>query len=77
MANFYFSCFENRTPPPPMKNNAAIEFTWQVLSVVAIVVGINYIRWRWMESLNYDALWYAVPLVMAETLAFIGTILFD
>lgn len=76
MANFYFSCFENRTPPPPMKNNAAIEFTWQVLSVVAIVVGINYIRWRWMESLNYDALWYAVPLVMAETLAFIGTILF-
>ncbi|WP_277206578.1 glycosyltransferase [Vibrio misgurnus] len=29
-----------------------------------------------MESLNYDALWYAVPLVVAETLAFLGSILF-
>lgn len=76
MANFYFSCFEERTPPPPLKPNPIIEFTWQLLSVVTLVFGANYIRWRWMESLNYDALWYAVPLVVAETLAFLGSILF-
>lgn len=40
------------------------------------MVGANYIRWRWMASLNYDALWYAVPLVIAETTAYCGTILF-
>lgn len=76
MANFYFSCFEERTPPPPLTPNPIIEFTWQLLSVVTLVFGANYIRWRWMESLNYDALWYAVPLVVAETLAFLGSILF-
>ncbi|KFB90360.1 cellulose synthase [Serratia grimesii] len=76
MAHFYFSSFEKRTPPAPLKNWRAIEFIWQVLSVAALVIGANYIRWRWMESLNYDAMWYAVPLVIAETLAYIGTIFF-
>lgn len=49
---------------------------WQVLAVAGLVLGANYIRWRWMESLNMDALWYAVPLALAETLAWIGTLLF-
>ncbi len=49
---------------------------WQCLAVAALILGANYIRWRWMSSLNYDALWYAVPLVVAETLAYIGTVFF-
>ncbi|OKB68358.1 cellulose synthase [Serratia marcescens] len=76
MAHFYFSSFEKRSPPAPLKTSRAIEFLWQILAVAALVVGANYIRWRWMASLNYDALWYAVPLVIAETLAYCGTILF-
>ncbi|MFK3762166.1 glycosyltransferase family 2 protein [Serratia ureilytica] len=76
MAHFYFSSFEKRSPPAPLKNSRAIEFLWQILAVAALLVGANYIRWRWMASLNYDALWYAVPLVIAETLAYCGTILF-
>ncbi|MDI9106229.1 cellulose synthase [Serratia marcescens] len=76
MAHFYFSSFEKRSPPAPLKTSRAIAFLWQTLAVAALVVGANYIRWRWMASLNYDALWYAVPLVIAETLAYCGTILF-
>lgn len=49
---------------------------WQFLVVVALVLGANYIRWRWTNSLNYDALWFAIPLVIAETLAYIGLVLF-
>jgi cellulose synthase (UDP-forming) len=44
--------------------------------VVALVLGANYIRWRWTESLNYHALWFAIPLAVAETMAYIGLILF-
>lgn len=40
------------------------------------MLGANYIRWRWMESLNLDALWFAIPLALAETLAYIGLVLF-
>ncbi len=49
---------------------------WQVFAVAAPVLGANYIYWRWTASLNTDALWYAIPLVLAETPAWIGTVLF-
>jgi cellulose synthase (UDP-forming) len=73
---FYFSKFEHRGPPPPLPHSPAIELLWQFLVVVALILGANYIRWRWTESLNYDALWFAIPLVLAETLAYIGLVLF-
>ncbi|KEY57546.1 glycosyltransferase [Serratia sp. DD3] len=73
---FYFSAFEKRTPPAPLRHRKGIECVWQILSVTALVCGANYIRWRWMESLNYDALWYSVPLLLAETCAYVGTIFF-
>lgn len=74
--HFYFSPFEARRPPPPLINHPWISFLWQMLIVAALLLGANYIRWRWMDSLNYDALWYSVPLALAETLAYIGTCLF-
>ncbi|GAJ63170.1 glycosyltransferase [Edwardsiella piscicida] len=74
--HFYFSPFEARRPPPPLINHPWINFLWQMLIVAALLLGANYIRWRWMDSLNYDALWYSVPLALAETLAYIGTCLF-
>ena len=72
----YFSRFENRQPPPPLHTPKWVERTWQVLAVAGLILGGNYIRWRWMESLNHDALWYAIPLVLAETFAWVGTLLF-
>jgi cellulose synthase (UDP-forming) len=73
---FYFDRFEHRRPPPPVPHSPARELLWQFLAIVSLVLGANYIRWRWAESLNYDALWFAVPLAVAETLAYIGLLLF-
>ena len=74
--DFYFSRFEHRRPPEPLTTPRWVMFTWQVLAVAALILGANYIYWRWTASLNTDALWYAIPLVLAETLAWIGTVLF-
>ncbi|SMX31327.1 glycosyltransferase family 2 protein [Actibacterium lipolyticum] len=72
----YFLKYEDRTPPPPLEYNPWREALWQFLAVLALVIGAWYIIWRWTGSLNPDAMWFAVPLVVAETCAFIGMVLF-
>ena len=72
----YFLKFEDRVPPEPLDYSASREVVWQFLATVALVVGAWYIWWRWTSSLNADAMWFAIPLVLAETLAFWGMILF-
>lgn len=76
MSDFYFRRFEHRRPPAPVPHSPARELAWQFLAIVALVLGANYIRWRWAESLNHEALWFAVPLALAETCAYIGLVLF-
>ena len=73
---FYFEQFEDRLPPPSVPHSPSRELLWQFLVIVSLVLGGNYIRWRWADSLNYDALWFAIPLAVAETLAYIGLLLF-
>jgi len=72
----YFLKFEDWTPEPPLEYSATRELVWQFLATLALVVGGWYIWWRWTASLNTDALWFAVPLVVAETCAFFGMVLF-
>lgn len=74
--DFYFKQFEHRKPPPPLPHSPRRELLWQFLAVIALLLGANYIRWRWTDSLNVDALWFAIPLALAETLAYIGLVLF-
>src|SRR5437868_3875598 len=74
--NFYFRRFEHRRPPPPLPHSVPQELLWQLLATVNLVLGAWYIAWRWTASLNPDALWFAVPLALAETLAFVGLLLF-
>jgi cellulose synthase (UDP-forming) len=74
--DFYFTKFEDRRPPPPISYSPVIEAIWQFLVVIALILGANYIRWRWLHSLNMDALWFAIPLALAETFAYIGLVLF-
>ena len=74
--SFYFDCFEHRKPEPPLKYSATVESIWQYLAVIALVFGAWYLWWRWTASLNVEALWYAIPLVFAETAAYIGLALF-
>ncbi|MBV8916174.1 MAG: glycosyltransferase [Acetobacteraceae bacterium] len=73
---FYFDRFEDRLPPPPLPYSPTRESVWQFLATVNLVFGAWYLFWRWTASLNPDALWFAIPLVTAETLAFVGLILF-
>lgn len=73
---FYFDAFEHRQPPEPVPHSVARELLWQFLAVVSLALGANYLVWRWTSSLNPDAMWFAVPMVVAETLAYVGLILF-
>ncbi len=72
----YYSAFEDRRPPEPLPYNPLREALWQFLAVVTLVIGGWYIAWRWSSSLNPDALWFAALLALAETLAYLGLILF-
>ncbi len=72
----YFRAFEHRRPPAPLPYSATREAIWQFLATVALVVGGWYVGWRWLHSLNPDAMWFAIPLVIAESAAYIGLILF-
>ena len=49
---------------------------WQFLATCSLVFGVWYLWWRWAESLNLDGLWFSLPLVVAETGAFFGLVLF-
>jgi cellulose synthase (UDP-forming) len=70
------AAWEARRPPEPVPHSAAREFSYQALATTALALGAWYLQWRWMRSLNWDALWIALPLVVAETLAFLGSALF-
>jgi cellulose synthase (UDP-forming) len=48
----------------------------RVFVVVTVILGVNYIAWRWLFSLNWHAWWIAVPLVVAETYSLIDVSLF-
>lgn len=76
LKKFYFSEFENRRPPAPLPYSPVIEFLWQIAAICAAGMGAWYLAWRWTHSLNFDALWFSVPVVVAETLSFIGMLLY-
>lgn len=73
---FYFDRFEDRVPPEPVPHSVARQVLWQLLITLTLGLGAGYLWWRWTASLNYDALWFAIPLVVAETCSFIGLVLY-
>jgi cellulose synthase (UDP-forming) len=75
MDQFYFSKFENRKPYQAIPDNKYRTLFFQLSGIITIALGFSYIWWRWGYSLNPDALWFAIPLVVAETLSFLSTIL--
>lgn len=48
----------------------------RLLILATALLGINYITWRWLASINWSAWWIAVPLVIAETYSVIDSLLF-
>ena len=76
LTSFYFDRFEQRSPPLPLEYSRTVEAVWQVLAIATLIAGAIYLHWRWTASLNFDALWFAIPLVIAETCAYVGLVLF-
>ncbi|WP_423142997.1 glycosyltransferase [Parablastomonas sp. CN1-191] len=74
--DFYFRRFEDRRPPAPLPYSRAIELIWQTLAVFCLLAGARYMWWRWTASLNLHAVWFSLPLVLAESAAYIGLVLF-
>jgi len=64
-----------RKPETPQKQSEFMQLLFQFFGVVALMLGVWYLTYRWTDSLNMDALWFAIPLAFAETMMFIGTIL--
>ena len=75
MKEFYFSKFENRKPYQAIADNPFRTLLFQLFALLTLFLGVSYLHWRWKFSLNENALWFAIPLVLAETLSFIGTVL--
>lgn len=48
----------------------------RIIGLLAAALGINYIIWRYAYSLNTDALWFAIPMVIAETYGIVDMVLF-
>ena len=48
----------------------------RILSVVTVITGLNYVVWRVFFSLNLEAWWIAIPLVLAEAYSLIDVTLF-
>ncbi|MBT2532707.1 glycosyltransferase [Arthrobacter sp. ISL-48] len=51
-------------------------FWTRLIVVLTAILGLNYVSWRWTASLNWDAWWISVPLVLAETYSLIDVMLF-
>ncbi|MFL5273121.1 MAG: glycosyltransferase [Anaeromyxobacteraceae bacterium] len=73
---WYFSRYEQRLPPAPLPTSAARDFAFQALAVVAAVLGADYLAWRWTSSLNLEAPVFSAAVAAAETLAYLGAIVF-
>ncbi|HET6245061.1 MAG: glycosyltransferase [Bacteroidetes bacterium] len=76
MKEFYFNQFDHRKPYKPVKDNIYRARLFQVAGILAIIAGLIYLYWRWAFSLNFDALWFSLPLAIAETFSFLGICFF-
>ena len=51
-------------------------FVLRIWITLAVLLGFNYVIWRWLESINWSAWWISVPLVLAETYSVLDLTLF-
>jgi len=48
----------------------------RAIGLISMALGLNYIIWRYAASLNTAALWFAIPMVIAESYGIIDMCLF-
>jgi cellulose synthase (UDP-forming) len=73
---WYFERYEQRAPPEPLPSSRGRDLAFQSLAVLAAALGAHYLAWRWTSSLNHDALAFSAAIAAAETLAYLGAVLF-
>lgn len=49
---------------------------FRYLALINLILGAWYLQWRITNSINFNALWLAVPLVLAEIYGYVGGLLF-
>jgi cellulose synthase (UDP-forming) len=49
---------------------------FRVFAIVNVALAVYYFYYRYTATINMNALWFAIPLLLAETYAFIDTMLF-
>lgn len=51
---------------------------WLVRSLITLnlALGVNYVAWRYAETINWTQWWVAIPLIIAETYSLIDAFLF-
>ena len=70
--NLYFRKFEDRRPDQPIPDSKGRTMLFQFFAVLLLLFGAYYLVWRWTESLNWNAAFFSLSLVIAETLSFIS-----
>lgn len=75
LKQFYFDKFEDRKPYSAIPDNKYRSLLFQFTGIITIGLGIAYLNWRWRFSLNPYAMWFSVPLVIAESLSFLSTVM--
>ena len=72
----YFQTYDARKPPRFEALSSKSEALWHALAGATIGFSIWYLHWRWTVSLNPDAMVFSCVVAVAETLFFVGTLLF-
>ncbi len=76
MDSLYFKAFEDCTPPASVPLTRTRERIWHFFAALSLGLGLWYCQWRWTHTLNPEAITFSIVVALAETLAFIGCILF-
>lgn len=76
MTKPYFERYSHRKAPSYVQLDPWRRWVWHFLAGATIAAGAAYLHWRWTISLNPDALVFSVCVTTAETLFFLGTLLF-
>jgi cellulose synthase (UDP-forming) len=54
----------------------AREWIARVAGIVALIVGVDYVAWRFAVTLNPAAMWLSLPVWLAELYGLLSTVLF-
>ena len=49
---------------------------FRYLAEINLIIGTWYLQWRIGHSVNFDALWLSIPLLLAEIYSYIGGVMF-